>query len=582
MLVELRIQNLAVVEDACLTFGPGLNVLTGSTGAGKSLILSAVNLLLGERHSSRMIRQGADRAVIEGEFRLPRPHSGSARPVNRSAEISTHFDGEGHIALRREVRANGRSHAWINDKPATLKELHETCVLLIEPHGQNEQLRLKDPETHIAYVDALAGNARLRENYASALSALNGALTSLREFDARIAVLKEKRELFEHRIAEIDRARIERGEKQALEASLEVMENVQKIAEVLSTAYDAVYDNETSAVSGLALAIKQIARIQSIDEKFADFAEALEGARITLNECAGEMTSYLDNMEFDAERLQRTQERLEFLTGLERRYGKPVDEILEDRIEWGRELDSLTFEEEERAKLQREFERKLSKIKEAAQRLTQSRMNAAKKLDGRITAEMEKLMMSGATFRTVIEREMDAQSPLRLDGRRIRLRPDGIDRVEFYVRTNRGEAEGSLSEIASTGEVSRVALALKKVTRAGAETGTLVFDEIDAGVGADLGEMIAGELRELSKLYQIICITHMPQIAAAGDAHAVVSKKSAGGRAKVSVAPLSGGERLLEIARMLGGREGSKKRLALAEEMLQKEKTAKASARTRP
>jgi DNA repair protein RecN (Recombination protein N) len=573
MLLALHIKNLAVVEDADLAFEPGLNALTGSTGAGKSLILSAVNLLLGERVSSRVIRRGADKAIIQGEFQLPQAQPDRGLPM---------FDKEGRITLRREVHSSGRSYAWIQDKPATLKELHEMCVTLIEPHGQNEQMRLKDPDTHIAYVDALAGNAKLRDAYASSLTAMQDAQSRLRDFDNKIALLKEKQELFEHRIEEIDRAQIEQGEKQTLEASLEVMENAQKIAEVLSTASDVVYENESSAVSSLALAIKQISRIHGIDEKFASFGEALENARITLKECAGEMSSYLDGLEFDAQKLQQMQERLEFLTGLERRYGKPVDQILDERAGWQSELDSLTFEGEERGKLKEEFESKLSKLASAARKLTRSRKKAIKKLDGRITDEMEKLMMAGATFRTRIEREVDAHSPLRMDGDGVRLCSDGIDRVEFYVRTNRGESEGSLSEIASTGEVSRVALALKKVTRAGADTGTLVFDEIDAGVGADLGEMIAGELRELSKNYQIICITHMPQIAAAADAHAVVTKKNVAGRSQVSVSPVDDEERLLEIARMLGGREGSKKRLALAEEMLQKDKSTNTSIHVRP
>jgi DNA repair protein RecN (Recombination protein N) len=572
MLLKLHIKNLAVVEDADLTFGPGLNVLTGSTGAGKSLILSAVNLLLGERVSSRAIRGGAGKAVIEGEFRMV-TQPGTALPM---------FSKEGWITLRREVNRSGRSTAWIQGKSATLKELHEACVSLIEPHGQNEQMRLKDPETHVAYLDALAENGRLREDYANTLAAMNHTSSHLRDFDEKMSMLKEKKELFEHRIEEIDRAQIERGEKQALEASLAVMENAQKIAEVLNTASDAVYENESSAVSNIAHAIKQISRIQSIDKKFASFAEALENARITLKEVAGEMGSYLDGVEFDAQKLQQMQERIEFLTGLERRYGKPMDEILHDRAEWENVLDSLSFEEEERSKLEQQLESKLSKLAAAARKLTQSRKKAAKKLDTQITSEMETLMMSGATFRTMIEREAEASSPLQLDGEKVRLRPDGIDRIEFFVRTNRGETEGSLSEIASTGEVSRVALALKKVTRAGADASTLVFDEIDAGVGADLGEMIAHELRDLSRNYQIICITHMPQIAAAADAHAVVTKKSVKGRSQVTVVPVADEERLLEIARMLGGKEGSKKRLALAEEMLQKEKSAITSSRVRP
>ncbi len=573
MLHELKIKNLAVVEDVTLSFGSGLNVLTGSTGAGKSLILSAVNLLLGERAAARVIRRGAETAVVEGEFHLPRTAAKTFFPT---------VEEGGRIFLRREVQKNGRSHAYIQDKAVTLRELHEVCVLLIEPHGQNEQLRLRNPENHIAYVDTLAGNEALRSEYTEVLETVRRASACLREFDERIALLKEKQELFQHRIEEIDRARIGKGEKEDLEAALRILENAQKIFDALNAASEAIYDSDNAATESVARAIKQISRVSSFDSSFEAFGEALETAQITLKECAGEMRSYLAGLEFDPAKLEEKQERHAFLAGLERRYGKPLDEILEDRRQWGRELDSLTFEDEERTHLEKDLQQKVKKLCGIARKLSVTRTQAAKKLDAVITAEMEKLMMPGATFRTEISRETDAQSPLEIDGRTVKLQPDGIDQVEFFVRTNKGEAEGSLCDIASTGEISRIALALKKVTRAGADTGTLVFDEIDAGVGADLGEVIAQELFSLARRYQIVCVTHMPQIAAAGESHIVVSKKSGGGRTNVQTAPVDGEERLKEIARMLGGREGSEKRLALAGEMLEIRSKRSPSKRMRP
>ncbi len=571
MLKELRIVNLAIVEDIQLAFGPGLNVLTGSTGAGKSLILSAVNLLFGRRYSGGALRKGAETAVVEGCFQIPRTPRGS-----------TDAEAGGRTVLRREMQRGGRSSAYIDGKPSTLKELQSICATLIEPHGQNEQLRLRDPENHVVYIDAFAGCETLRTAYAKALREAEDARACLREFDQRIALVKEKRELLGHRIEEIQRARIERGEREKLDASLRILENAQKIFDALNTTCEIIYEGDAAAAPSIAQGIKQLAQVSSLDPKFKVFCEAMETAEITLKECAEEMRSYLGSFEFDPRRLEEMQERYAFLSGLERRYGKPLDQILDECKQWEQELDSLAFEGEERDRLKQRFEHKRAKLEQVALKLSASRKRAAKALDERMTGEMERLMMPGAKFRTVFSREEDPNSFLIMGGQPVRLHPHGTDKVEFFIQTNPGEAEGKLNETASSGEVSRIALALKKVANVGRETSTLVFDEIDAGVGADLGEVIARELKALSKRCQIICITHMPQIAAAGDTHLVVSKTGARGRTHVEVRAVEDRERLRELARMLGGREGSEKRLALAKEMLQKGNRRKGSIRVRP
>ena len=560
MLLELSIKNLAVVEDVTLTFGKNLNVLTGSTGAGKSLILGAVNLLLGQRASNRLIRRGADSAEVTGTFVMPLTTAGSLFPASGESN---------RITLRRKIQPSGRSSAYIQDQPVPVKTLRDACIALIEPHGQNEQLRLKNPENHIVYLDKLTGNKPLQETYTRQLEDMNKASARLRQFDKKIALLKEKKELFEHRLSEIDRAVVERGQRESLEARLKVAENAQKIFEALHQAAEALYEGETSAESLVSQAAGLLARIEAFDPKFEALSEQLETARLTARECAGEMRSYLGGLEFDPAELERMQERFAFLLGLERRYGKSIDDILDDCEKWRQELDSLNFEDEERHKLDAEFQQTVKALAGTIKKLTAGRVRSAKELDRKITAEMQNLMMPGASFRTEIGTEPDPSSPLEIGGRPVRLFEHGVDQVEFFVRTNKGEAEGSLCAIASTGEISRIALALKKVTQAGADTGTLVFDEIDAGVGADLGDVIARELRALAARYQIICITHMPQIAAAGERHITVSKRMLGDRTTVQAAPVEGEERLREVARMLGGSKGSEKRLALAGEMLE-------------
>jgi DNA repair protein RecN (Recombination protein N) len=285
------------------------------------------------------------------------------------------------------------------------------------------------------------------------------------------------------------------------------------------------------------------------------------------------MRAFLERLEFEPGELERKQERLAHLTDLERRYQMTVDEIVSESEAWRKELGSIEFEDEERSKLRKEKNACLSRLRKAAVKLGESRRKAAEALDKKMTKELGQLMMAGARFRTDVSYEADASSDLVIGKQGVRIGPDGIDRAEFYVRTNPGEDEGALADVASSGELSRIALALKEMVSMGREGSLLIFDELDAGVGADLGEMIAKRLQGLARSYQIICITHMAQIAARADSHLVVSKRSSGGRTFAEVSAVDGDGRLAEIARMLGGKEGSEKRLALAHEMLQKQKS---------
>jgi DNA repair protein RecN (Recombination protein N) len=341
---------------------------------------------------------------------------------------------------------------------------------------------------------------------------------------------------------------------------------------VLTGATDQLYDNESSAVGLIGRVRGRLARLGQLDRALADFAEQLDKAEIQLSETIREIRGYLDRTDFDPADLEQMQERLDFLLGLERRYQMPIDELKIEAEKWAAELDSLVFEDEERGKLVKPRGTCLKKLRDSALRLSRARRDAAEVLDKQVTTEIEQLMLVGARFRTQFGYEEDSTSDLVVDERPIRPRSDGIDDVVFHIRTNPGEAEGSVIEVASSGELSRIALALKSVVSIGREGSVLVFDELDAGVGADMGEVIASKLEMLGRSYQIVCITHMPQIAVRGESHLVVKKVSRDERTYTRVEPSTGIERIEEIARMLGGREGSQKRLALAKEMLQSKK----------
>jgi DNA repair protein RecN (Recombination protein N) len=558
MLRELHIQNLAVVADATLSFGAGLNVLSGSTGAGKSLILGAVNFLLGERAGAQVIRAGADAAAVEGVFDLP----GDPR-----AGAGTDLWG-GVLRLRREIQRNGRSAAFLNGKPCPLKQIQDIARDLIEPHGQNEQLRLKFPENHVAYLDKFARNEALAERYRAAAENFRIADREVREFDARIAAVKEKKELLEHRLGEIARAKIASGEKQKLEESIRVLEHLNEVFEALAEVQNAVYEDESSAVALLSRARSRLARIAALDARFEAFAGVIENAEIALKDVVADVRSYLDGLQFEPGDLGEKQARFGVLLDFERRYAKPIDEILAESERWKSDLAAIGSEDGERPKLAAERASRLEDVRAAAVALSETRRKAARELDKKMTHELGGLMMAGARFRTDIGVEEDAASDLVIDGVGARMHPHGIDRVEFCVQTNPGEPEGALADVASSGELSRVALALKEVVSTGREGSLLVLDEVDVGVGADLGDMIAGRLERLAKSYQIVCITHMPQIAAKAQRHLVAGKSTAKGRTFTQVSVVSGEARVAEIARMLGGREGSEKRLALARELL--------------
>lgn len=559
MLTRIRIRNLAVVEDAELEFEGGLNVLTGTTGAGKSLILGAVNLLLGEKASSDQIRRGESVADVEAAF-----------SVDRGGDLADHANGDGVVVLRRELRANGRSQAYVGERAATVREVQAIASLLFEPHGQNEQYRLRDPQAHVEYLDAFAGNGALRADYTRALDAYRTAESDLAQFERRIERIRERSELLEHRVAELERADVSPGEKDELERSLRVMENAEGVAAALRFACEALYDDDASAVSVVARVRRELSRVAGVDETLAGFARDIEGVDIALHEAADAMRRYLDAMDHDPETLRFQQERLDVLIGLERRYGKPLDGILAELESWRGELEGLAFEDERRAALEQALDAAAAEVGTCAGRLCEARRAAAKLLDRKMTSELRDLMMEGATFRTDVRLARDPSGRVSVDGAGVTLYEHGAEDVRLFVRPNPGESEGPVDRIASTGETSRVALALKKLTRAGAPGSVLVFDEIDAGVGADLGDVIAAKLLELSATYQIICITHMPQIAARGARHLVVTKHSGKGRTRVDVRAVDGEERRAEIARMLGGRRGSDNRLALAAEMLRR------------
>jgi DNA repair protein RecN (Recombination protein N) len=449
----------------------------------------------------------------------------------------------------------------------------------MEPHGQNEQYRLRDPESHIDYIDGHARAAKEQEAYALALARWRRAEAELGRFDAEVARVRERSELFAHRLQEIDRIAPRAGEKVELERSARVMANAEKMFAALDEACALLHDGDAAVTAHVAHVRKRLATLISIDARIEAIESNLSEAESLLRDVAGEAASLRDALDFEPADVERVQERLDVLTRLEKRYQSTVEEILADREKWQKELDALSDADGNREALEKDVNATEELLIAAGEALSAKRRKAAISFDAAVNEGLGKLMLRGARFRTDIARPVDSTGSVFANG--ARFMENGLDVVRMRVQTNPGEAEGPLESVASTGELSRIALLLKPLAGGGGTT--LIFDEIDAGVGADMGDVLAEKLLALAEAHQIICITHLPQIAARGIHHLVVLKENVKDRTRVRVSAVENEDRTREIARMLGGSEGSEQRVALARELLSVEtKTRSRTSRARP
>ncbi|MCI0453059.1 MAG: hypothetical protein L0Z51_11870, partial [Candidatus Latescibacteria bacterium] len=387
-------------------------------------------------------------------------------------------------------------------------------------------------------------------------------------FDAEVAAAREKRELLTHRIDDVDRIAPKPGEKASLDAAARVLAHAEKIHAAMADACASLYDDEASASAVVGRVERAVAPLSPLDARIAEVSELLAQARAALDEAAARARAVIDGLDFEPAEVERLQERLDALTRLEQRYRLDVDTLIETAREWKQSLAHIEDAGERRRELANEVALRASIVSEAGVALTRTRARAAGELDRRVTSELASLHMKGATFRTVVVNEPDSASVVRVEDAAVAAFEDGLDVVRMRARTNPGEAEGGVEAIASTGELSRMALVIKSLTGSGSAGTTLVFDEIDAGVGADLGDVLAEKLLALSARHQILCITHMPQIAAKAPVHIGVVKTVEAARTRVRLSRLEGDDRTREIARMLGGGEGSERRMALARELL--------------
>lgn len=555
MLTELNIKNLAIIDQLHVTFAGGLNILSGETGAGKSIIIGAVSLLLGDRASSDLVRSSAETAVVEALFEIG--GNEEVQTILREAGM----DGGDELLLKRVVSREGRNKIYINGSPATLGMLASLGEALVNICGQREHQILLDVDNHIDILDAFGGLMPLRDGFYGLYTDWQGLKKELAELEARNDEKVQREELLRFQLDEIEKSDLTIGEDTALQDEKRVIANAQKLDEYATRAHDALYAAEGSVLERLGRVVDDIREIRKIDPGLKVSDEEVESALFNLEEVSFTLRDYVKEITFDPARLEAIDDRLEYLGRLKRKYGATIEDILRRKEEIAQELDGIAYLGEEIARVSEEIGRREENILEKAADLSARRRKTAGVLKGTIEEEIRSMRMADTVFEV---RFVDPP-----DGRNASsLNPKGIDEVEFYLSTNVGEDLLPLNRIASGGELSRIVLAMKKVLAGTGAVGTVVFDEVDSGIGGAAAEVVGEKLKDVSRHHQVICITHLPQIACFGDMHFLVSKKVQGERTNAGVALLSEGERLDEITRMLSGVEMTEKTRQHASEML--------------
>jgi DNA repair protein RecN (Recombination protein N) len=564
VLRELRIRNLAVIESLTVPFGPGLNVLTGETGAGKSILIDALTLLLGERaQPAETIRAGAETATIEAVFDVP-----ASSPV--SAVLKEHGIAleDDRLLVRRELVRGGRGRAFLNDTNTTLALLEKLGETLVEVHGQHEHQALLRPTRHLDLLDAFAGLGILRERlrqrhdeWRSASAELDALRASARDQVARTAQYRES-------IAEIDAARLRVGEEEEQREERRRLMNAERLAEGATSAYRELYEDPASAVDRAGRAATLLRELTRLDPSIQPTIQALDTALVQLDETARALRAYRDGVVFDPPRLEAIERRLDEIGRLKRKYGESVDAILTLRARLDSDLANLARAGEDEGRLAERVDRLRTDLITRATDLAERRDQAVAKLEASVVAELAALDLQAAVFRVRLGREQAGPGDLSVGPQAWRLGPRGVDQAEFLFSGNAGEEARSLGRIASGGELSRTMLALKVVLAATDAVPVLVFDEVDAGIGGRTADTVGKKLREVARTRQVLCVTHLPQIAAYADQHFRVEKREGRGRTATTVVALVRGDRVREVARMLGGESVTNTSLQHARELI--------------
>jgi DNA repair protein RecN (Recombination protein N) len=552
MLSELRIENFAIIELLELKFHPGLNIFTGETGAGKSIIIDAVESLLGSRADPTQIRAGAERANIEASFVIS---PAVRQPVQAILEREALLEDPMRVVLAREIRTNGRSVARVNGRQVNVGLLSELGEYLVDVHGQSEHLSLLKVGKHLGLLDSYAQVelvlAAYRLNY-QALHELRRELQSLRQAEGEAA---RRLDILTYQINEIEAARLRPGEEQELRDERSRLANAEGLAASVQQALqllDEGLPEAPPATEILGQVVSLLGSVARLDPQQSGLGEQMQAIQQSLEDVSVSLRDYLEKIEFNPRRLDAVEERLNLIHNLTRKYGATLQDVLDFAEKCRQQLDSIAHAGERIAELEQAEKELLLQLGKDGLVLSEKRHAAAQRLERAVETELDALKMSGAHFQVAFEQRLNPQGVPLPDGRRVAFDAHGLEAVEFLVAPNPGEGLKPLVKIASGGETSRLMLAIKNVLARADQVPTLIFDEIDQGIGGRVGAVVGRKLWELARQHQVLCVTHLPQLAVYGEEHFQVQKQLLEGRTVTHVEILSGESRLLELAQMMG------------------------------
>ena len=547
MLSLLHIENIAVIECADITFDAGFNILTGETGAGKSIVIDAISAILGERAYRDMIRTGTNKASVRGIFT-------DVPELPWFAQNGVEYDPE--TVIQREVYLDGKNVCRVNGSLVSVSILRKLGIQLINIHGQHDSASLFDENNHLHFLDAFAENTSLRENYGEKFAAVSELHKQIARLHMDESEKLRRMETLKYQIEEITKANLLPGEDETLEQRRKILQNAEKLSDGIHTAVECLYggDESDGAASLLAEAERELARLARYTDAYHDLHEKVADLMYQVQDAAEELRDARDDLSYSADELEQIEARLDVIHRLRRKYGTNCEEILQYLENAQKELDEIAFADDHIQRLKAKCEKAEKQAWDAAIRLRDNRMKAAEELSARILNELAQLDMPRVQF-TCNFTETE-------------LTPTGADLVAFYMSANAGEALKPLSKVASGGELARIMLAMKNVLAEQDQVATLIFDEVDTGVSGRAAQKVAEKLRSVAKTKQVLCVTHLPQLAALANTHLLIAKEERQGRTYTTVTPLDLEGRKRELARIIGGANITETTLKSAEEML--------------
>jgi DNA repair protein RecN (Recombination protein N) len=558
---KLYIRDFALIDELSVGMQPGLNILTGQTGAGKSIIIGALNMILGERADTDVIRHGADKAITEAEIYI-----GQHEPIRKLLDDNA-VEYREDLILRREIRSSG-SRGFINDTPVTITVLKAVGDYLVDLHGQHDHQLLLKPEHHRVVVDSFGSLDAVTADYREAYEDFRDLERELRALKRRERDLRDKLQLYEFQVQELDEAELEEGEEAELHEELRVLDNAEDLDQHAAHIVELSSDGEVNAMDLLHEIKDQLRDIARIDSDFENYIEEIEAARISVQEMARFTEQYRNGIEFNPQRLEKIRSRLTELNRLQKKYTRTIPELIAYHKEIQKEVDLAQNFDLEIEKLEKKLDAQREVLKKAALKLHDERIAIGEELSTDIAGELHQLGMNDAQFQVQVDWLTDEGKDIEIEGQAVSCTEHGADDIEFYIATNKGEGMKALAKIASGGEISRVMLALKTILAKQQSLPVMIFDEIDSGISGEVSSKVGRKMRALAEHCQILAITHQPQIASQAHTHYQVQKHERDGRTVTRITALSEDEHIREVASLMSGTEVTEASMESARELI--------------